>query len=159
MENDFLRELEFLGVTARLKRLSDTLSKHIKDLYKENNLEIEPSWHLIFLYLEKNGVSTMSEIAEALHFSQPAITKMLNRMSNKGYIEVTRDKTDTRKKNIQLSKKAKKEFPEFLRVWNGGQKAVKQILRTNKHFLPALESFENQITAKSFNERAGKNIK
>ena len=50
MENDFLGELKYLGITARLKRLSDNISTNIKELYKEKDLDIKPSWHLIFYF-------------------------------------------------------------------------------------------------------------
>ncbi len=43
MEQDFLKELEFLGVTARIKRLSDSLFYSIKGLYASENIDLEPS--------------------------------------------------------------------------------------------------------------------
>ena len=36
MKKDFLKELEYLGITARLKRLSDAMSYSIKSLYKSS---------------------------------------------------------------------------------------------------------------------------
>lgn len=48
MEIDFLVGLEYLGVTARIKRLSDTFFYSIKELYKQLGITIEPSWHLVF---------------------------------------------------------------------------------------------------------------
>jgi DNA-binding MarR family transcriptional regulator len=154
MANDFLRELEFLGVTARIKRLSDTLSTSIKVLYKENGFDIEPSWHLLFLFLKKQPQSTMSEIAEALQYSQPAITKIINRMKAKGYIDVMVDKNDSRKKILTLSKRAKRELPKFEKVWDAGQKSIREILKTKKEFINYLEIFETEIKLHSFNERA-----
>lgn len=52
METDFLVGLEYLGVTARIKRLSDTFFYSIKELYKQLGITIEPSWHLVFLILK-----------------------------------------------------------------------------------------------------------
>jgi len=157
MENDFLKDLKFLGMAARLKRLSDTLSASIKDLYKERGIDIEPSWHLIFLYLKKKETSTMSEIAEALHYSQPAVTKMINRMKKKGYLDVIRDENDTRKKNLRLSKNAKKRLPEFEIIWAAGQKSIQEILQSNTDFFNYLEHFESEIEKESFKNRALRN--
>ncbi len=154
MENDFLRDLEFLGITARLKRLSDALSTSIRELYKDQELTIEPSWHLVFLFLRKNDNCSMGEIAKALQLSQPALTKMINRMESKGYIEVVRDANDNRKKFLMLSAKAEAEFPKFEKVWEAGQKAVMDILEANSEFIRNLEKLENQIRSKSFSDRA-----
>lgn len=159
MKKDFLRDLKYLGVTARLKRLSDNLSASIKELYKENKFDIEPSWHLIFLFLKEKEQSTMSEIAEALNYSQPAITKMTNRMKAKGYIDVVVDKNDSRKKILQLSRKAKQKLPRFEKVWDAGQKSIKEIMKSTPGFLNALDEFENQIEEERFKDRALKRLK
>lgn len=159
MKNDFLRELEFLGITARLKRLSDAISYSIKDLYKSQDLDIEPSWHLVFLILKNEKEVSLTEIADALNFSQPAMTKMITRMKNKGYVEISISGKDTRKKLIFLSKKAKKELPKFEKIWDAGQKSIRQILKDNMDFFSNLEEFENQILLKSFKDRALENLK
>ena len=158
MEYDFLKSLEYLGITARIKRLSDNLASGIKDLYKENNFDIEPSWHLIFLYLKENKQSTMSELATAFHYSQPATTKMITRMKAKGYIDVKSDSSDSRKKILLLSTRAKKMLPKFEKVWDAGQKSVQEILKANTKFIADLEQFENEIKNESFKERATRKL-
>jgi len=159
MERDFLKDLELLGVTARLKRLSDELSTSIKSLYKKNGLDIESGWHLFFLILLERQEITMVEIANELHLSQPAVTKMVNRMQKKGYLEVNRDEVDSRKKNLTLSKKALNELPKFKKVWNAGKKSIRDILASNESFLPSLEKFEIQITKMDFENRATEYLK
>ena len=154
MERDFLKELEFLGVTARLKRLSDNLSYSIKELYKQNEMDIEPSCHLVILILKQKGSSTMSEIAELLQLSQAAATKMLNKMTQKGYLDTVKDTKDSRKKMIQLSDKAKLELPKFERVWDAGQKSIRDILSSNTNFLKNLADFEQEVKLKNFQSRA-----
>ena len=154
MERDFLKELEFLGVTARLKRLSDNLSYSIKELYKQNAMDIEPSWHLVILILKQKGSSTMSEIAELLQLSQAAATKMLNKMTQKGYLDIVRDTKDSRRKLIQLSEKTKQELPKFESVWDAGQKSIRDILSSNSDFLKNLADFEQEVKLKNFQSRA-----
>ncbi len=156
MQNDFLKELKFLGVTARLKRLNDVLSANIKELYNENNLDIEPSWHLVFLILKKRKSLTMSDMAAELNLSQPALTKMTTRMVKKGYLEISADESDKRKKILTLTEKALSELPKFEKVWNAGQKSIRDILKGNVEFFESLDKFELQIVKKSFKERAVK---
>lgn len=154
MENDFLKELEYLGITARLKRMSDSLSYSIRDLYKSEDVDIEPSWHLVFLLLKRHKTRTMTEISEALHISQPAIVKMINKMKKRGYLDVINDSQDNRKKQLHLSKKALNELPKFERIWDAGQQSIKDILATNNEFIGALEKFEKEIERNNFKDRA-----
>ena len=153
MEKDFLRELEYLGITARLKRMSDSLSYSIRELYKFEAVDIEPSWHLVFLYLKKHKTRTMTELSEALHISQPAIVKMINKMKKRGYLEVIKDSQDNRKKQLQLSKKAQNALPKFERIWSAGQQSIKDMLKMNDEFLITLEKFEREIERKNFKDR------
>ena len=91
MKNDFLKELGHLGLIARLKRSSDAILYSIREMYKSENLDIEPNWHLVFLILKKHETRTMTEIAEAFQLSQPAIVKIINKMKEKGYIDCKED--------------------------------------------------------------------
>ena len=154
MGKDFLKDLGFLGVTARLKRLSDALSYSIRELYKIYDFDIEPSWHLVFLILKKEEQVSLTELAEALLFSQPAMTKMITRMKAKDYVDISASDTDGRMKIIMLSKKAKKELPRFEKVWGAGQNSIKEIFEENTMFMKSLEDFENQIIIKGFKQRA-----
>ncbi len=154
MQPDFLRELEYLGVTARLKRLSDTLSASIKDYYKANGVDIEPSWHLVLLYLDGRS-APLTELASGLRLSQPAATKMVQRMIERGYLEEERDEADGRKKLVRLSTHAKRRMPRLRRVWAAGQATVREILGADRSFLDELAQFEDRIAEKGFAERAG----
>lgn len=159
MENDFLKELEYLGITARLKRISDSLSYNIRDLYETEGVDIEPGWHLVFLILQKHGTLTMTELADAFELSQPAVTKMIGRMKSKGYINIRPGSTDSRKKQLVLSEKALNELPRFQKVWDAGQRSVKEMLHGNNEFLRALEKFEQQLKYKPFKARALDHLK
>jgi DNA-binding MarR family transcriptional regulator len=153
MSADFLRELEFLGVTARLKRLSDGLSTSIRELYRVRGVDLEPGWHLVLLYLE-GRTATPSEIAASLKLSQPAVTKTINRMVLRGYLDVRPEDADARKKNVRLSAKARDRMPDFARIWDAGQLAVRDILGRDTAFLRQLEVFEDGVGRRGFSERA-----
>ncbi len=153
MNNDFLKELGYLGLIARLKRLSDSMLYSIRDLYKLEDIDIEPNWHLVFLILKKHKTRTMSEIAESFHLSQPAIVKIINKMKKKGYIDIIQDTHDNRKRQLQLSQKSISKLPKFEKIWHAGQQSIKEMLEANQEFLNLLENFEQQIEDKSFKER------
>ncbi len=158
MDNDFLKELEYLGVTARIKRLSESLFYNIKELYRYADIDIEPSWHLVLLTLKHKNSVTMYELSQILNISKPAITKMIKKMQDMNYVLIYSDSNDSRKKVVELSDKAKKELPRFEQIWSAGQRAVKQILESNPNFMSALDEFELQHDNISFSERAIKNL-
>ena len=153
MKEDLLRELGHLGVTARLKRLSDSISYSIRKLYQAKGFDIEPSWHLLFLLLEQKGTTTMTEIADTMQYSQAAITKIIRKMVKKEYLELSTDDTDQRRKLIRLTPKAKRKLPQFKAVWQAGQAVIAEMLTGNEAFLKGLTHFENQQKQSEFSDR------
>lgn len=117
MEKDFLKELEFVGFTARIKRISDHLMYDARKVYENLDIGIEPNWHLIFLLLKQEEQLTVTEIAQHLNFSHPAVIKIIKKMKEKGYIESITDRKDSRRQLLQLSGKSKKELPLFEKEW------------------------------------------
>ncbi|MCZ6899724.1 MAG: MarR family transcriptional regulator [Bacteroidetes bacterium] len=158
MNNDFLKELGYLGLIARFKRLSDSMLYSIRDLYKLEDIDIEPNWHLVFLILKKYKTRTITEIAKSFHISQPAIVKIINKMEKKGYIDIIKDTHDNRKRQLQLSQKAISQLPKFEKIWQAGRQSIKEMLEGNQTFLDLLENFEQQIEDKSFKERVSDHL-
>jgi DNA-binding MarR family transcriptional regulator len=159
MREDFLKELDHLGLIARLKRLSDTMLYSIRDIYKLKSIDIEPNWHLVFLVLKKHKKRTMTEIAGSFQLSQPAVVKIINKMKKKGYINFVTDTKDNRKRQLQLSQKAIKKLPVFEKIWNAGQESIKKMLDKNGDFLHLLEKLEQQLEQKNFKDRVLNHLK
>lgn len=156
MENDFLVEMGYPGLTGRLKRLNDLFVYQTREFYKSRNLEIEPNWHMIFLLLQKQEEMTVTEIAEALHLSHPAIVKLTKKMKKKGYLESSQDPEDSRKNQLRLSAKAKRELPELERLWQAGNRAIEELLNNSSELLKNLEVVEKNMSRSDFKERMEK---
>ncbi|WP_420320368.1 MarR family winged helix-turn-helix transcriptional regulator [Flagellimonas sp.] len=153
MKDDYFKQLHYLGLTARLKRISDNLLYSAKDLYKSLDMDIEPNWHLVFLMFKSKDTLTMTEIADAFKLSQPAIIKMINKMKSKGYLISTRDSDDHRKFLLKLSEKAKKELPNLERIFRAGEKTIKDIIAENESIFDHLTTIESAIAEKDFKQR------
>lgn len=153
VNDDFLRNLGFLGFTARLKRLSDGLTADIRELYRAQDIDIEPSWHLVFLFLE-DRTATPTKIAVSLNMSQPAVTKMIKSMVAKGYLDVAEDDADGRKKNVRLSPRARRRMPAFEKIWEAGRAAIEDVLGGDAAFLGDLEALEDEVAREGFTDRA-----
>ncbi|CAL2105565.1 Winged helix DNA-binding protein [Tenacibaculum sp. 190524A02b] len=148
---DYLKEIEFAGVTARLKRISDTLMHDARRVYEYLNLSIEPNWHLVFLLLKKEKQLAVTEISAKLNFSHPAIINIIKKMKSKGYIISSTDTKDSRRQIIQLSKKAMQELPKLENEWDEIQLVVSQIFDTE--FLEKLATVEANISEASMLKR------
>lgn len=151
MKKDFLAELNHIGFTARIKRLSDSLLYSSIKHYKNIELDVEPNWHLILLLLKKEHQLTVTDFAHHLQFSHPAIVKIVKKMKERGYLRSATNTNDTRKQFLQLSDKAIKELPKFEIEWNRIQTIVKEFV--DDDFLQKLGQVEQKLNDMNFSER------
>lgn len=147
MENDFIKSLDLIGYTARIRRLSDSLNKMGKVVYKDLELEIEPNWHLILLILEKEKELTATEIAEQLSFSHTAIIKITKKMVHSNFLIAQKSTIDNRKQLYSLSEKAIHKLPGLKKIWN--DIAIVHAQYVSKTFLKELTKIEQALTDKS----------
>ena len=83
MKKDFLQEINLMGFSARMKRISDILIYSAREHYKNKQLETEPNWHLIFFFLIKEGQLIVTEIASILQFLHPRVIKLAKKNERK----------------------------------------------------------------------------
>ncbi|MCV9934120.1 MarR family winged helix-turn-helix transcriptional regulator [Flavobacterium sp. LS1R47] len=158
IQNDFLIEIQLVGLTSRLKRLTDNILYSTKDFYKAVGVDIEPNWHLIFLLLKKHRELTVTEISERLQMSHPAIVKIIRNMKLKDYIGTKTDTTDSRKQLLYLTTKAELALPQLEKCWEACILTMEELLEGNEFFLKNLELIEEKIGKKSYKERTLKNL-
>ena len=148
---DYLKSLYLIGVTARIKRVSDTLMHDARRVYEYLDLPIEPNWHLVFLLLKKEKQLSVTEISKALKFSHPAIINIIKKMKASGYVTSTTDPEDSRKQIVLLTGKAHKELPNLEAEWDKIKIAVGAIFHSE--FLEQLVKVEEKITESDLLER------
>ncbi|MEO9870036.1 MarR family winged helix-turn-helix transcriptional regulator [Ekhidna sp.] len=153
MQYDFVNELGYLGLSVRLKRLSDAMVHSGRQMYKSLDLDIEPNWFLIFRLLQKYNQLSVTEIAAKLHFSHPSIITMINKMETAGYLNSSVDKSDSRKTNFTLSKKAEENLPRFEEIWTAGTEGVRKLFPEENNFMDQLEALEIHYSQKDFKTR------
>lgn len=151
MKEDFLKELEFVGFTARIKRISDSFMYDARKVYEDLGIGIEPNWHLIFLLLKKENQLTVTQIAQKLQFSHPAIIKITKKMKEKGYLVRIADTKDSRKQLLQLSEKGLKELPLFEKEWDKIERIIKEFV--DQDFLDKLQGIEEKLNESGLFDR------
>jgi DNA-binding MarR family transcriptional regulator len=153
MERDFIKELGYKALDNRLKRISDRMSHDTRKFFKQINLDVEPSWHLVFKLLKENEVLTMVEIAEQLGYTHPSMVALLKKMTAKGYIISERDTVDKRKQNIKLTQKSYNLLPELEQIWNSCENAIYKMLKKDLSIISHLDEIETSLKAIPINER------
>lgn len=159
MKSDFIRELGPLAIAVRMKRAADMMMHSGRMLYRELGLDIEPNWYLIFLLLKKQGELSITEMAEQLRFAHPSIVTMVQKLKEKGYLQSLTDSNDSRKQLVKLTPKAKRNLPEFERVWEAGKEAIVELLDDEDVFSHQLDGMEDKLIQKDYKERTLSKLK
>lgn len=152
MKEDFIKELGYLGLASRLKRISDVMIHSGRQMYKSLDLDIEPNWYLVFKLLEKHGSLSVTDIADKLQFSHPSVITIINKMSKAGYLQSDPCPSDGRRQWITMTQKAKDLLPEYQKLWTAGTRGIELMLK-DTDFLTLLDHLENELLHQSFMER------
>jgi DNA-binding MarR family transcriptional regulator len=150
---DFIDEIGYYGLSARIKRLSDALNSEARKIYTHLDFDIEPNWHLVFLSLKEQSL-TVTELAKQLQFSHPAIVKIIQRMKERGYVKSKPDKKDSRKQLLSLTAKSKKLLPTYEKEWHYIQQIMDEC--TDDPFLEGIRLFEERMSEKPLLQRLRK---
>jgi N-acetylglutamate synthase-like GNAT family acetyltransferase/DNA-binding MarR family transcriptional regulator len=156
MNEDFIKELGYLGIATRLKRISEQMIHSGRQMYKLLNMDIEPNWYLIFKLLEKHETLSVTEMADKLRFAHPSVITIVKKMKDNGYLESYVNPDDTRKQQFKLSEKALQMLPKFKEVWACGMQGLDKIFKDDC-LLKELEQLEDALNEKSFKDRTLEN--
>ena len=153
MDKDFIRALGYKALDSRFKRISDRMAHDIRKLYKELNIDVEPSWYLIFGLLRDHKKLSIVEIAESLGYSHPSVVVIIKKMTAKGYISTSKDDLDKRKQVITLTNKSIELLPELEKLWLSCEAAILQILDQDLQIITYLDNIDLALKSSSFHDR------
>ena len=83
-------EFKELGFGSRMKRLSETLMRDVKKVYKSLYMDFDPYLFPIFKTINDEKLICVGDITELLQISQPAVTQFLNILSKKEEYKTSR---------------------------------------------------------------------
>lgn len=158
MENDFVKELGYLGFTMRLKRISDALMHEGRRLYSELDVDIEPNWFVVFKLLQSRGAMTVTQIAESVLMAHPSVITITNKMLSAGYLVSEKDPEDSRKRLMDLSDRAIKMLPEYEKIWDAGEIGIEKAL-DGLDPLQFITEMESRFAQHNFKQRTLKELK
>jgi len=155
-----LRELGEIAYGTRLRLLTERFIQDGAKIYKSQNIDFEPRWFTVFYLLSQTSPLSISELTAGLGFTQPAVTQIANILVKKGFIKVVKDKSDTRKKLLELSPKGLELLPQLQPVWKGFEEAIKELFKdVGYDMLLITAKIEDALNKKDMFERVSGKIK
>ena len=133
------------------------LDKNLNRYFKQKKLKLNKLDFRILNILRENEYISANEIAKILDLSRPRITVAINELSNKGFIEINKDKNDKRKYNINITDEGNKYLSKqykffndfFEKIWNNFDEIekldlLKLIDKTNSIVVKNIKEDDNE---------------
>lgn len=125
---DIIRDRPYLFLGSRLKRLADQMQADVTVVAQRAGVPVQPGQYPLLAMLDEYGPQTIGQLAQAIGTSQPAITKISDRLIEAGLIEINRSDADRRQKLVSLSVAGRRAVERSKHeVWPQVEAAVKEL--------------------------------
>ena len=101
-----------------LGRMLSGLGKAYLGILRTKLQHFHRNYYALVLIESHDGNLTQQELAYLLHTDKVSIVRVVNYLSEKGYIARVRNASDKRKQGLLLTEKAKKSLPEIRQAFN-----------------------------------------
>ncbi|MBN1005683.1 GNAT family N-acetyltransferase [Amphritea pacifica] len=148
---DYMKSFGSLSLGSRLKRLSDRLVQDVIRLYQSQGIELNPTFFPLFNMLHQQGAMTVTDAAERLGVTHPAISKIARKMQQEEWLSKTADPEDERRQLLALSSKSEQLLEQITPVWAAIQGQLDTLISCQQHpLLDSLAEFENLLQQRGF---------
>lgn len=156
---DYLKKLGSLALGSRLKRLSDYLYDEVQKVYESNNLKIPSRCFPVVHLLHIHGAMSVTEIAEKLGLTHPAISQVVTELKKRRLVRVTVDPQDKRRSVVALSESATKIARQLESVWEHIQAGIDEVLGEDAlRLMDSINQFERSVALCPLSERVQRRI-
>lgn len=146
-----MAELGPLAFGSRLRRLSELISKQASEVYQSFGLDFDPKWFTLFYLLSRKTSLSVTEIAEELGFSHPAIIQLARELEQANLIESAKSGKDNRKRLLSLSEKGREILPELEKIWQAIHELNAKLIDKQRHnLLFAMEEMEQTLAEQDY---------
>ena len=104
MIEDVVKELGYLTLGTRLKRLGERLQAQTQVLLEYEGVDLPASHFPVLAALDRLGAMNVGELTEAVGMSQPGVTRLLDKLEAEGLVRSTQLAGDRRVRTIALTK-------------------------------------------------------
>jgi len=158
---DFIKELGYLAIASRMKRLTDRFMRGANKVYKSLNIDFESRFFTVFYLIFTQGKPlSISEISSALNITHPAVIQAAQMLTKKGLIDSYQDDADRRIRRLTLTAKGKRLADYLIPIWNDFEEATAELFKDAQvDMLSVIQSLENQLDKEELADRIIKRIK
>jgi len=147
-------DLQELAIGARMKRLYETFSKDVIQIYRDEQLNFEPKYFPLYYLVSRRGEIGITEIADELSLTHPGVIHLAKELEAMGYIESVKSKTDNRKRILRLTIKGENSLVKFEQLWAKIADLNKNLFsRQKNNLLQAIAEMEEQLSNKTYYQR------
>jgi DNA-binding MarR family transcriptional regulator/N-acetylglutamate synthase-like GNAT family acetyltransferase len=158
---DFIKELGYLAVASRMKRLTDRFMRGGSQAYKSLGIDFEPRWFTVFylIYTQDSPLS-ISEIASSLKISHPAVIQTTQILIKKGLIKSFQDSQDRRIRRLAITGKGKELVNFLIPIWNDFETATSELFeKADVDMLDIIKRIEARLDEEDVGSRIINRIK
>lgn len=150
MTQDILRELGYLALGSRLKRLGERLQADVQQASADAGLPIPAGLFPPLAALHWRGPLTVNGLAALMGLSQPGITRSIARLERLGLVRTSRGSGDRREKRVELSEEGERLAARAEReLWPAVGAAVgRMCARLDGPFLEQVDAVEDALAEK-----------
>ena len=147
-------DLGILAIATRMQRLAERMRKDGLLIYKAHGIDFEPKWFPVVYTLHLKSAMSVVELANEIGYSHPSTIRLLKELEKLKLIRSAKDKTDERKRLLQLTDKGKVLITQMEPVWQVMIAATTQLIDTQNNLMKAMEEVEQQLEIQSLYQRA-----
>ena len=156
MIEDVVKELGYLTLGTRLKRLGERLQAQTQVLLEDADVGLPASHFPVLAALDRLGAMNVGELTEAVGTSQPGVTRLLDKLVAEGLVQSTQLADDRRVRTIALTKSGRQLIARSKRTaWPRIEAAVADACAgPAQPLLAALATLEEALAAVPLSTRA-----
>ena len=155
MRDDIVKRKGYLALGSRLKRISERLQMEVQTLMDQEDVPIQAFQYPLLTSLDENGPMDIGMLAKTLGVSQPGVTRNVTQLAESGFVEISKDTQDRRRRIVSLSRSGRKVVDHGRSVvWPQIELCLHEILSPEQGtLLDHLDRLEDGLRAASFSKR------
>jgi DNA-binding MarR family transcriptional regulator/ribosomal protein S18 acetylase RimI-like enzyme len=152
--NNIIDTAGYLAISTRLQRLADSLRKDGTQIYQHFGIEFEPKFWPVLYTLSKKSPLGILDLANEIGYAHPSVIALVREMEQKKWIRSVKDKTDSRRRLLNLSPLALELVAQMEPVWAVIKAALEEICEGETPLLRGIEEVEARVARESFSDTA-----
>ncbi len=149
-----LNDLGILGLGSRLKRLSELLFRQLDDVYKLEKIHFHARNFPLLQLLNENESMSVTELADVLGQTHPAISQMSKKLQQKGWVYHHVDDSDERRRLLSITPSGYELLDKLMPIWKDMQVVLGRMMTTSGgNMMSNLDLLERQLNQSTLTDR------